>query len=230
MSEDTRFAAYGKAPYAFYTDPTLDDDGGPVGYGVNVQALTCGVYGQSLAQSADREVPHLDPNNPDPRYGVYGTGDNVGVYGRSRADPNRVVPQIVPDPGTGVFGIADNVGIRGQCTTGIGVLGEGESGVGGVFSSVTNRGGVFSSGHEAQLQLTPQLVPPNTAPVESQPKDTRFIPLLPKDGQAGDIFAATDERRTELCQLWFCVRSSNEHDPAQWRQVTLGSVIVVGES
>ncbi|MDQ6644676.1 MAG: hypothetical protein M3Y76_09520, partial [Chloroflexota bacterium] len=82
----------------------------------------------------------------------------------------------------------------------------------------------------AQLQLTPLKVPQNVTPKETPPQDTKFIPRLPKDGQAGDLFAATDKRGTELCQLWFCVSSRNDSNTAQWRQVIFGSTVFAGDA
>ncbi len=231
---------------------SLGDRTAKDGTGVHGVGELFGVYGIS---------GDISPNNNNgfddrPGFGSHPTGvvgvslHGPGVVGTSEiiasdsADSTRIFE--VTDATNGVVGISKSktgvVGLHyGGITTqlpqdaldgltGSGVYGLSNNGAGIRGFSESDRGGVFVTGHEAQLQLTPLRVPRNPAQGPPPPR-TEFIPLLPKDGKAGDLFAAEDLSNVgELCQLWFCVRSANGGNPAQWRQVTLGPVVIPGRS
>jgi hypothetical protein len=143
------------------------------------------------------------------------------------------------DRGADIAG--NSMGIHGRCVSGVGVFGESTSSIGvhgsstkgpGVFGeSAQGRGGVFKTNHEAQLQLIPRQPAPIFEGSTSAVEDHKLIPQLPKDGEAGDLFAADfGFGGSDRCQLWFCVKRPENGNPAQWRQVTLGSVVVPGVS
>jgi hypothetical protein len=150
------------------------------------------------------------------------------------------------DRGADIAG--NSMGIHGSCVSGIGVFGESTSREGvmgashdsvGVHGSSTQRsgvfgesahyrGGVFSANHQAQLQLIPRK-PASIYQGPTSAVEDKLIPQLPKDGEAGDLLAADfGFGEPGNCQLWFCVKSSENGNPAQWRQVTFGSVVVPG--
>ena len=150
------------------------------------------------------------------------------------------------DKGADIAG--NSMGIRGSCESGVGIFGESFSRQGvmgashdsigvhgsstkgpGVFGeSAQDRGGVFRTNHEAQLQLIPRK-PASIYQGPTSAVEDKLIPQLPKDGEAGDLLAADfGFGEPGNCQLWFCVKSSENGNPAQWRQVTFGSVVVPG--
>jgi hypothetical protein len=140
------------------------------------------------------------------------------------------------DRGADIAG--NSMGIRGSCESGIGVQGVSHDSVGvhgsstkgpGVFGeSAQGRGGVFRTNHEAQLQLIP-LQPAIRYEGPTSAVEDNLIPRLPKDGEVGDLLAADfGFGEHGNCQLWFCVKSSENGNSAQWRQVTFGSVVVPG--
>ena len=82
MAHDDQFTATGPAftgagfsRAAFSTNRAGTDST----YGVNVQASTCGVYGESIQTS-----PPTNRQTPKPNTGVCGIGDDFGVFGKGR--------------------------------------------------------------------------------------------------------------------------------------------------
>ena len=209
MSSDDQFTALGPAAIGFQTDGTNITVGADItGNNIGVQGSgPIGVSGiGSLAMSTSATI------------GVKGSCDN----------------------GIGVQGLSDiGGGVDGRSSSGPGVYGLSKSDVGVFGESTRGRGGVFVSGrpsphvsmaHAAQLQLLPQVVPQSQSSIPPPSQDHKLLPLLPKDGQAGDLFAAQVNRDSEACQLWFCVNgpSLDGKQPAQWSQVFLGSPIFGG--
>jgi hypothetical protein len=232
------------------------DDAGVIGsgntYGVLGESLERGVIG--IVTPKDGNVSgnsigvlgegHLDCPGVG---GLCFAGDNInfgagpGVIGVSNAN-SRVDPSIT-DPsvqwGAGVVGLSvtkgtlesvplsavkhvtelgDGTGVWGASGGGIGVHGRSESG----------RGGVFESTKSSQLQLVP-----TERPVREQAMTTVTLtphfPVLPNDGEAGDMSATLEQEPdgttggTSLqARLWFCVRSNSTSRPAGWAQVLLG--------
>ena len=74
--------------------------------------------------------------------GVYGVGDNLGVYGQARIVEAQQPTNLPPPTNTGVYGIGDTVGVEGdndtvnsQGNAGTGVLGVSVQGVGVIGES-----------------------------------------------------------------------------------------------
>jgi hypothetical protein len=170
------------------------------------------------------------------------TGNTVGVQGSGPIGVNGVgsLPTTT-NPTIGVNGSSQSgYGVHGFSDVGVGVNGSSKNGVGVFGESTRGRGGIFASGRPspdasladaAQLQLRPQVVFQSQSPIPPPPPRNEVLPLLPKDGQAGDLFAAQINSDLGACQLWFCVNSPSADgtQPAQWSQVLLGSPISGGK-
>src|SRR5262249_14851083 len=133
--------------------------------------------------------------------------------------------------------LGDGTGVWGVSGSGIGVHGRSESGQGGVFASTSgigvhgrsesHRGGVFESKKSAQLRLVPAETDVREQAMPT-PTLTPHFPVLPKDGEAGDMIATLEQEPeasggTSLqARLWFCVRSASTNRAAGWAQVLLG--------
>ncbi len=175
----------------------------------------CGVAG--IATNA------AETDLPPGKTGVFGAGDNTGVYGASLAPP---APLAQPVLGTGVFGIGDVVGVEGDCNnrTGNGVLGQ-NFGVGnGVAgTSLGGRGGVFISGKPskdassstggiAQLRLMPSA-------------DSVF----PVNARVRDLYAHVrqDANFAFVATLWLCVKEEVD-GTEQWSQIVTNNLFFAG--
>jgi hypothetical protein len=166
--------------------------------------------------------------------GVGGLGTRgPGVKGTGSAEEPGVigVGGKLPDPqakqGTGVVGLGHGESLSGPFAvpTDTGVFGGGQDGVKGL--GLDGRGGIFESQRSAQVQLVPahrRRMPERvsfTPTIVAAPK--RLGPALPKRGRAGDLISVIDEQdKQDDCTLWFCVKSGDDSDVAQWAQVLLG--------
>ena len=117
-TDDSQFIATGgedeERNMGFFTDPSQDDDGAQMDYGVNVQGNLCGVYAESLGTPklmADRRARVLQEEQ---FVGVYSIGQSYGVIAECFT-------------GNGVTGISPHqfgAGVQGTSTNNqIGVLG-----------------------------------------------------------------------------------------------------------
>lgn len=164
-----------------------------------------GVY----AQGADAEVVRIDTGDgsqfvggpTEPRPGVLGRGGvplpregrvAAGVVGLAGDTP---IPSLTETGDNGVFG-AGPTGVFGRSDEGAGVRGH----------SVKGNGGVFESETVAQVHLNPLVGRREPPPI----------------GRAGDLAAITPPPNADgftEAELWFCVRSSTDSQPALWRKV-----------
>jgi hypothetical protein len=108
--------------------------------GVGGAATGWGVAGVATSEPVDVLNNGNAANfNPYPsNVGVFGAGDNFGIYGQNRASENQTATPL-PQPGNaGVYGVGDAVGVQGDCDhtdpsgddVGTGVVGTSIQGVG----------------------------------------------------------------------------------------------------
>lgn len=220
---DDSFNATGPTTVAFET--VADNEPDWASLGVGAFGRRCGVNGVSMRNpqsGVHRDAPDL--------VGVHGLGETEGVQGEGLIGVHGKARVLGPSSGTG-FGGRGPVGVVGD-NADIGVRGAGET-AGVVGFSKKNRGGIFHTGRRdvsglekfssvpsAQLLLIPIEF---LESVESQ---------LPRNGHAGDLFAAVDmrEARIATAELWFCVRSgsSNTSEPgAMWSKVQFSTTHTV---
>lgn len=128
---DTAIGVYGHSD-----TPAVEK--GPRGPGIGVLGSCdecCGVMG--LARTGPAPLP------PE-RVGVFGTGDNTGVYGLCLAEPLPASFSMPNVPGVGVFGQGDNAGVQGLGGNngGKGMFGQGGGGTAqGVSPGVVGNAG-----------------------------------------------------------------------------------------
>jgi hypothetical protein len=118
-------------------------------------------------------------------------------------------------------------GVLGLSVEGAGVRGVSRLDRGGIFQSAMGRytaGSPFPDGPVvAQIRLVPHLV--------LDLKQDTPNPVLPEDGQTGDLLSVVAPDRNHLLQtasLWFCERGKNGASPARWRLVNLTDRVVGG--
>jgi hypothetical protein len=132
--------------------------------GVVGSAIGWGVGGVSTAAQIDVLA------NPYPgNLGVFGAGDNVGIYGQSRLAENQQPTGLEPPENTGVYGIGDVVGVEGDNdrtdpagkAVGTGVLGLSLQGIGvlgqgaGVLGTVPPYVGVLGMSQANPAEVYP---------------------------------------------------------------------------
>ena len=137
----------GNPIFGFYTDPSKDDDGAQMDYGVNVQGQVCGVYAESLGTPqlmADRKPRLLQSYGQ--HVGVYSIGQSYGVI--AECFTGNGVTGISPyESGAGVQGTStsDQIGVLGlsmhgnMLKTGNGAGVQGVSGTGVGVRGVSRR-------------------------------------------------------------------------------------------
>jgi hypothetical protein len=135
-----------------------ESDGAGGAIGVAGASQFWGVAGTATASQVD--VLNNSGNNKFQPFtssvGVFGAGDNVGVYGQSRTAEDQRATTLPPGDGVGVYGNGDNIGVVGQNdrtgnTPGTGVTGQSFQGIGvigqsGVPSQVLPYIGVYGVG------------------------------------------------------------------------------------
>jgi hypothetical protein len=254
----TECGVYGQSrdyQQAFHTS-TRDANGGAgvVGrgniYGVFGESLERGVFGKGSSTGVFGEGHRNSPGvvglcflKDEVRADFFGVA-GPGVLGVSNANSR---PDPAPDPGPqwragvvglslSVLGVTETVPTRGRVTDlgdGTGVAGISGSGIGVHGRSESGRGGVFESTESPQLQLVPAKRPVTQRGISTETL-TPLFPVLPHDGEAGDLIATLEhepDTRTggSSCQarLWFCLRSvdrsTNPERAAGWAQVLLGN-------
>jgi hypothetical protein len=231
MASDKGFVAQGDVDGSVnhgFVSAFVDHGTEILDHGVNVQGRQCGVYGESqdlgpdTSESGGKPRFNLTRTTHDHkgRFGVYGVGDDVGVYGKG---------------GRGIEGDGGSDGVFGHSVV-TGVRGEGQrSGVEGIGTApeqqtVTKQsddpwkgrsgdefgaGGIFQSAFRAQIRLVP-------ASLEGLPMRGR-----PRGADVGDLLVLEKEKEgpAEEVSLWLCVHADRPlRGAARWREVQLGPI------
>ena len=203
--------------------------------GVAVFSHQCGVNGVALS-----DVPAGSHRNAPNLVGVHGLGENEGVQGEGPIGVRGIarVFGTLGGQGTGVQGEGGQIGVRGEGEVGVigesRTLGRGAAGVVGIGESIGMHG-ISERGRGGVFQTRREEAPPVDPASEAASAQVRLVPVrvaasaessLPRDGLAGDLYAAVDvrEARVATAQLWFCVRSGSSdlaQPAAVWRQVQL---------
>lgn len=169
MAHDDQFTATGPAftgsgfPRAGFSTNAID-----MIYGVNVQGLRCGVYGENVRAGSSREsdVEGVGVYGFGENFGLMGNGNRglAGVFGQNNRGRAGVIGAVMRG-GTGVFGASldslgnplrtfarlpgpeaggSGIGVHGVSGEGYGVLGEAEDNA-GIVGRSTNSVGVWGS-------------------------------------------------------------------------------------
>jgi hypothetical protein len=193
-----------------------------------------GVYGISLDLNPDKNTDLKDRDSAKVKVtaGDYlkdpATGALLG--GLSAIIPDAIDPSNPNDPP-----VRDNTlpaGVLGLSMQGAGVRGVSRFDRGAIFQSATIRNDPqFPAGRDedetnppvAQIRLVPHRL--------RQVDDRSQNPLLPRDGQTGDLLSVVaferGNQRFSSAQLWFCVRGAkgNPFGAAQWSKVAFSDTV-----
>jgi Putative peptidoglycan binding domain len=193
---------------------TTVSDGGGFQFGARMNAVRCGVVGQTQGGG----IAGVLGQGRFSKVGVLGTGFGaaVGVVGASVDNTNSLFNLNVPPAnfqltdlgggnGTGVLGTSGSgFGVHGHSASNTGVVGGSDDGFGVHGASASGVGGVFESQFGAQIRLIPH---------DSATPEGRL------SGVGGDIVVTTaaGESGTTF-SMWFCVKDGDE-DSSTWQLI-----------
>jgi hypothetical protein len=140
-------------------------------------------------------------------------------------DVHEATHGLIHDQATKRTDVNPTAGVLGLSVEGYGVRGVSRLERGGVFQSATARyynidplGVSQEIGGPIRAQI--RLVPHYTLDTES-PSGGSAYPVLPGDGQTGDLLCLVTPLTNYNATLWFCEKGGDGTNPASWRLVQL---------